>query len=120
MWNKTGSKFGNKKTPYNGRIYDSKREAMYAYELDLLKSAKNDSDRVISYLNQVPYLLQDSFKDKKGTTHRKIEYVADFVVHYADGREEVIDVKGMRTEMYKLKLKLLLFKYPDINFKEVE
>ena len=46
-------------------------------------------------------------------------YTADFVVEYADGRVEVIDVKGMRTDVYKLKRKLLLSRHPDMIFREV-
>ena len=45
--------------------------------------------------------------------------MADFVVTYSDGHVEVIDVKGVRTDVYKLKRKMLLFKYPDLIFREV-
>lgn len=67
---------------------------------------------------QVPFTLLDGYKHK-GKAVRGIKYYADFVVTYADGHREVIDVKGMRTEVYKIKKKLLLNKYPDINFREV-
>ncbi|QKS93637.1 hypothetical protein HPJ96_07620 [Treponema phagedenis] len=35
------------------------------------------------------------------------------------GRAEIVeDVKGVKTEVYKLKKKLLLWQYPEINFYE--
>ena len=36
---------------------------------------------------------------------------------YANGLEEVIDVKGKLTEAFKIKRKMLLYKYRDIDFK---
>lgn len=48
-----------------------------------------------------------------------IKYVADFVVHYPDGLQVVVDTKGFRTKDYLLKRKMLLYKYPDILFEEV-
>ena len=109
----------NKKTEYNGHKYDSKLEAAHAQLLDISMHAVGMYDKVISYERQVPFLLQEAFVDKDGTKHRKIEYLADFVVTYADGRVEVQDTKGFKTEVYKIKKKMLLFKHKDINFREV-
>lgn len=63
-------------------------------------------------------MQQPSFK-REGKTVRAIKYVADFVVTLADGTREVVDTKGYKTPEYKLKKKLLLYKYPGIIFKEV-
>ncbi|MDD4352668.1 MAG: DUF1064 domain-containing protein [Candidatus Gracilibacteria bacterium] len=115
------NKYGNKKIEYGNQKFDSKKEASFARQLDLLKNAHNPENKVLSYERQVKFLLQPSFVDSQGNTHQKIEYWADFVVKYEDGREEVIDVKAAKnftTDVYKIKKKLLLFKYPDINFKE--
>lgn len=38
-------------------------------------------------------------------------YIADFVEHYFDGTFTVIDAKGVRTPLYKLKKKLMLAIY---------
>lgn len=62
--------------------------------------------------------MQEGFR-YKGKMVRPIKYIADFLVKYSDGREEVVDVKGMRTDVYKLKKKLLLHQYPEIDFKEI-
>lgn len=67
---------------------------------------------------QVPFTLLDGYK-RKGKAVRGIKYYADFVVTYVDGHKEVVDVKGVRTDVYKLKKKLLLAKYPEIDFREV-
>lgn len=53
-------------------------------------------------------------------TLRKTVYKADF--RYLDtntGGVVVEDVKGFRTQVYKLKKKMLLDKYKDIDFREV-
>lgn len=98
------SKYGNKKTEYNGQIFDSKKEAAYCMQLDTLKKAKNKVERVVSYECQVAYPIEINGK-------KICKYVADFVVMYADGRKEVVDVKGFRTEMYRLKKKLVEASY---------
>jgi hypothetical protein len=63
--------------------------------------------------------LQDGFK-KNGKTYRKIVYKADF--EYFDiqqGKVIIEDVKGVKTEVYKLKKKLFEYKYPELSITEV-
>ncbi|MFW9968642.1 MAG: DUF1064 domain-containing protein [Candidatus Odinarchaeota archaeon] len=68
---------------------------------------------------QPKFVLQEKFK-KDGQTYNSIEYKADFAYFdVSSGIEIIEDVKGMKTQVYKLKKKLLLKKYPDINFREV-
>ena len=38
-YEKRGNKFGAKRTDYGGRMYDSKKEAGRAYELDMIQRA---------------------------------------------------------------------------------
>lgn len=94
------SKYGNLKTEYNGTIFDSKKEANYAMQLDFQKKAVNPKDKVISYEKQVPFQIIVNGK-------KICKYLADFKVSYADRHEEIIDVKGVRTQMYSLKKKLV-------------
>ena len=55
-----------------------------------------------------------------GTTHRKIEYVADFMYIDKDDKKIVEDVKGMMTDVYKLKKKLFLNLYDEeYDFREI-
>lgn len=96
-----GSKYRNKRTTYNGTTYDSKREAEYRKDLDLLAGDTVPlPDRVISIEEQVRYVIK--VNDVKICT-----YVLDFRVTYGDGRKEHVDVKGMKTGVYKLKKKLM-------------
>lgn len=95
-----GSKYHNIKTEYNGTIFDSIKEANYAKLLDSCKRAVKPSERVVSYEMQVPYKITVNGK-------HIAKYIADFKVKYADGREVVIDVKGVRTGVYSLKKKLI-------------
>lgn len=105
-----GSKYGARKTEYNGVIYDSKREAEYARDLDLMKGAGIISD----YERQPVFLLQKRFMHNRKII-RPIRYIADFKVTYPDGRVEVIDVKGFKTPEFKIKQKMFYFNYPDLD-----
>lgn len=67
---------------------------------------------------QKEYLLQESFKIN-GKTRRKITYRADFsYVSTEDDKLHVVDVKGFKTDIYKLKKKLFEYKY-NIEIEEV-
>ena len=94
------TKYGNKKTEYKGETYDSKKEADYAKMLDTLRFAANPKDRVIGSDRQVRFPVEI-----EGS--KICVYIADFRVRYADGREEIVDVKGVRTAVYILKKKLV-------------
>jgi hypothetical protein len=108
------SKLHNVKTTIDGIKFSSKLEANRYCELVLLQKA----GKVTNIELQPRFLLQEGFK-KNGETFRPIYYVADFKVTYRDGRVEVEDTKGMKTEVYKLKRKLFEFKYPEMTIKEV-
>ncbi|MEN6396766.1 MAG: DUF1064 domain-containing protein [Methanoregula sp.] len=46
---------------------------------------------------------------------KAITYTADFRVTYSDGHQEIEDVKGMETEIFKLKRKMFEYKYPELT-----
>ncbi len=109
------SKYKAKKTLVDGVVFDSKKEAARYQELKLLEKAG-----VIKDLSLQPnFLLQDKFK-YRGKIHRKIEYIADFQYYVVKDKKWVIeDVKGFKTDVYKLKKKLFLKKYgKDYDFVE--
>lgn len=109
------SKYRNKKT--NG--YDSKREAQFAEKLETLKKASNPSERVVCIEKQVKFELIPAQRGADGKViERACSYIADFRVTFADGRVEVIDVKGMKTKEYIIKRKLML-RVHGIQIKEV-
>lgn len=109
-------KYHSKKTKFDGITFDSKAEALRYCELKILQQAG-----VIKDLRLQPeYILQEGFK-KNGKTYRKIAYRADF--EYFDnekGKVIVEDVKGMETEVYKLKKKMFELKYPELTITEVK
>lgn len=110
------SKYNAKKTVVDGIEFDSIREADRYCELKLLEKAKEIRNLEL----QSRFLLQDKFKDKQGNTHRKVEYVADFMYIDKCGKTIVEDVKGVLTDVYKLKKKLFLKIYDDqYEFKEI-
>lgn len=110
MWH-GASKYRARKTTVDGITFDSKREA---YRYLVLKGMEDDG--VIEDLRrQVRYELVPAF-DVGGTHYRPVYYVADFV-YVEDGHEVVEDVKGMRTDVYRLKSKLFARRY-GMNVKE--
>lgn len=109
------NKYKNKKTIVDGIKFDSEMESHYYIYLKQLK----EIGEVVDFVLQPTYLLQEGF-DLNGKRIRPITYRADFKVIYKDGHEEVIDVKGKLTEEFKIKRKMLLYRYRDINFKCVQ
>ena len=109
------NKFKNKKTEIDGIKFDSEMESHYYLYLKELK----EEGVVVDFELQPTFILQEGFI-KDGKKIRPITYKADFKVTYIDGYIEVIDVKGKMTEEFKLKRKMLLYKYRDINFKCVQ
>lgn len=112
---KKKNKYNNIKTTIDGIKFDSKKEANYYCQLKLLKQAGEIKDFGL----QPRYELQPTFR-KNGKTHRSITYVADFIVTNLDGTTDIIDVKGVETQVFKIKKKLFEYKYPDKNLKVIK
>lgn len=108
-----GHKYHAKKKEIDGLLFDSKKEADFYCELKMRKMV----GEIKGFELQVPFELQPSFKHN-GKTVRNIKYIADFVITYPDGKQVVVDVKGFKTDIYRLKKKLLLYRYPEISFEE--
>ena len=110
----TKAKYHNSKTIIDGIKFDSKKESLRYQELKLLE--KNGD---ITELELQPrFTLQPKYR-KNGKTIRKIEYVADFSYRDKKGKHIVEDVKGIKTEVYKLKKKIFEYKYPTLEIKEI-
>ena len=110
------NKYNAKKIKIDGHTFDSKREAERYCELKLFVKAGEIRNLEL----QPRFLLQDKFVDKQGNKHRKIEYVADFLYIDKLGRNIVEDVKGVLTDVYKLKKKLFLKIYDsEFDFREI-
>lgn len=110
------SKYNAKKSTVDGHTFDSIREAERYRELKLLEKGKEIRNLVL----QPRFLLQDEFFDKNGVKHKKIEYVADFLYIDKAGRNIVEDVKGVLTDVYKIKKKMFLKIYDEqYDFREI-
>lgn len=123
------SKYGNRKTVVDGITFDSKKEANRFRELQLLERA----GKITALQRQVKYVLiptQREFSNeiyKKGAhqghfkpgkvLEKECSYIADFA-YTQDGAYVVEDTKGVRTEAYKIKRKLMLERY-GIQIQEV-
>ena len=110
------SKYHNKKTMYNGIVYDSKREAARWRELVLMERAGEIDD----LQRQVKFVLQEGFNLPNGERVRPITYIADFL--YVDRRTNKLiaeDAKGIATQVYKIKKKLFQRKFEYIELREV-
>lgn len=97
----------------DGITFASKAEMRRWFDLRMLERAG-----VIKNLRRQPaFVLQDAFIHPIHGRQQAIKYVADF--EYETGGKHIVeDCKGHQTEIYRLKKKLLLAKYPDINFRE--
>ena len=77
-------------------------------KLELLES----TDYICNLELQKKFLLQEGYTNAKGKKRRPIYYIADFYYYdYIDNKWVVEDVKGVRTDVYKLKKKLFEYKY---------
>lgn len=96
------SKYRNVKTVVDGRTFDSKREAQFYHDLKLREKA----GEIRELACQVPFQL---YAPTVGPRCAPVcVYVSDFVfVTCADNQRHVVDVKGARTAMYKLKARWL-------------
>ncbi|MCH5234502.1 MAG: DUF1064 domain-containing protein [Muribaculaceae bacterium] len=116
---KRGNKYGAKKTGDHA----SKKEHGRAGELKLMEAAGIISNlREQVRFNLLPHQYGTCGTDFKGKEvkvllERPLSYIADFV-YEKDGQTIVEDTKGVRTEVYKIKRKLMLF-FHGIRIKEI-
>jgi len=106
------NKYRNKITELDGIKFHSRKEAARHSELKLLEKSGSIKDLRL----QVPYQLIQSLVIN-GKRHRPILYYADFVyIQCIDNKEVVEDVKGMQTDIFKIKYRLMKQIY-DIDIK---
>lgn len=98
------SKYGNVKVKLDGYTFDSKRESEWYVTY-------RDDPGVSSLTVHPRYELTPKYTNAEGVKRRAQHYVADFLVTYRDGREEVVDVKGMITPVFKIKQVLYEMRY---------
>ncbi len=118
------SKYHSQKVTVDGIEFDSKKEANRYMELSLLEKAGAISDlerqvkfELIPVQKEVDTITTKGAYKRGKVNERACYYVADFR-YMENGQVIVEDVKGMKTEVYKIKRKLMLHKY-GIRIREV-
>lgn len=94
---KDRSKYNAEKTTVDGITFDSKKEAARYVELKFMQAA----GEIRYFLCQVPFHLPGG-----------IRYFCDFAVCQFDGTMQYEDVKGMQTDVFKMKKKQVESLYP--------
>lgn len=96
------SKFHNKDCDYDGHHFDSLAERDRYVELKLMQEMG-----VIEGLElQKKYVLVPKGRYTSGKAYAEISYIADFVYKY-NGEIIVEDVKGYKTDIYRMKKKMM-------------
>lgn len=108
------SKYKNIKTTVGNLKFDSKKEAKRFEELLLLLKAHEIEDLKLQH----SFTLIESYTALDGEKIKAMKYIADFT--YTDRKRGFVveDVKGKRTDVYKMKKKLMKDIY-DISITEV-
>ena len=110
------NKYKNKKVMVDGIKFDSMKEARRYSELKLLERAGKIKDLEL----QPKFELIPTIRREGQKTERKTVYIADFMYKEIGNDKLVVeDTKGYRTDVYLLKKKLFLYKYPDYDFREI-
>lgn len=115
------NKYGNRKTTMFGQTFDSRHEAERYLELRAMEM----DGKICCLATQVPFELIPMQLDRNGKIlERPTKYIADFTYFARDADEPsgfryvVEDAKGCKTEVYRLKKKLMLLVY-GIQIREV-
>ncbi|WP_152633030.1 DUF1064 domain-containing protein [Aliarcobacter butzleri] len=114
---KKKSKYSNQKTSriYKNKtvIFDSIKEADYFDKLHLELRAG-----IIKNLDLQPQFEIIPKFTYGDTKYSKIKYIADFS-YIKNGDFFVVDVKGFKTDVYKIKIRLFLIQNPNVKFIEI-
>ena len=119
-----GSKYGNQKITIDNITFDSTGEGLRYKELKLLAKTGQITDlQLQKKFIIVPEIREpDTVGPRGGVKKGKLiqsaaYYIADFVYYDKNGKLVVEDFKGFKTDLYKLKKKLMKYIY-DIDIKE--
>ena len=101
------NKYKNKKVVVDGIKFDSKKEANRYLELKLME----DNDYIKDLELQKKFELIPKY-EINGRKVRAMNYICDFYYYDVLNKKYIVeDVKGMKTQVYKLKKKMFEYKY---------
>lgn len=101
----TKHKYKAVRVEHDDIAFDSKAEGRRYQALKMLRTAGD----VVQFLRQVPFYLPGGVK-----------YVCDFQVFWANGSVTFEDVKGMQTESFKAKKRMVEAMYAPIKIEVVK
>lgn len=89
--------------------FDSAKEWRRNQELEIMQRAGEISElnRQVSFTLMPSYTISDETTRQGFRTVREIRYIADFTYRLKNGKKIIEDVKGMQTDVFKIKRKLL-------------
>jgi hypothetical protein len=99
------NKYGNKTSVVNGIPFDSKLEAAYYNELLLRQKAK-----------EIKTITPQYRLDLRVNDIHIAWYYVDFMIELTNGELEYHEVKGMETDVWKIKWKLSKALFPNNKF----
>ena len=103
-------KYHNRKTEVNGIVFDSKHEAERWIELRYMERA----GLIYDLQRQVPFVLIPTQRDEVTgkLLEKETKYYADFTYRDKQTHKLIVeDAKGCKTEAYRLKKKLMLYRH---------
>ena len=105
------NKYGAEKVVWKGEIYDSIKERNYALWLE----SERQAGRILWWRRQEP--IQITVNDQK-----ICKLIVDFLVGFPDGHQEYHEIKSRatKTDVFRLKYKLLRAVRPELNYKIIE
>lgn len=108
------AKYHSKKEICDGITFDSKSECNRYRQLKVLER----TGEIAGLKLQPSYLLQEGFQGNNGKSYRPIYYRGDFrYLEKSTGHIVVEDVKGVETQVFRLKEKMFRKRYPDIDLR---
>ena len=115
MWYSQRNKYGAIKTTHDGHVYDSKLEAKHAQNLDFRKKGK----LIKGWTRQCKIDLY--YYDSMGVKYSDKSWKVDFLVEEKDGTFTLEEVKGLATNDFLAKERLLknvwLHDHPNYKYK---
>tara|TARA_Y100001954_G_C15408586_1_gene406323 strand:+ start:123 stop:503 length:381 start_codon:yes stop_codon:yes gene_type:complete len=106
---KTNHKYKAKRIIINNNKFASRAEAAY-YLFHLIPALEKKEIKEI----QLQPRIKIEIKDKK-----ICHYIADFLTIDLNNNQKIIEIKGFKTDIYKLKLKLTKAVYPALKILEI-
>lgn len=105
----SNSKYHNCKVEIDGEVFDSQGEYNRWCELKLLEKAGRITDlKRQVYFELIPAQYEINEKGRRKLVERSLGYVADYV-YVEDGKTVVEDYKGLQTDVFKIKKKLMRY-----------